>query len=116
MVIPEPLRLLSRPFMADPYPVLNRIREDHAAIPVENGGFRMWLITRYDDARALLADSSLSVDLVKHRHRVVEQTLVDIRRRPKLPREMRRGMLQQDGADHRRMRGIIAKYFTPAEL
>ncbi len=112
----EPIRLLSRPFMADPYPALADLREHHAAVPVENGGFRMWLITRYDDARTLLADTSLSVDLVKHRHRVVAQNLLDIERRPKLPREIRRSMLQQDGVDHRRLRGIVAKYFTPAQL
>jgi cytochrome P450 len=112
----EPIRLLSRSFMADPYPALAHLRENHAAVPVENGGFRMWVITRYDDARTLLADRSLSVDLVKHRHRIVEQTLVDIQRRPKLPRDLRRSMLDHDGADHLRIRGVVAKYFAPAQL
>ncbi|WP_190812741.1 cytochrome P450 family protein [Saccharopolyspora pogona] len=112
----EPVKLLSRSFMQDPYPTLESLRRDHAAIPVENGGFRMWVITRYDDAHALLADPTLQRDLVKHRHAVVEQNLVDIERRPKLPRELRRSMLDQDGADHRRMRGIVAKFFTPSRL
>lgn len=108
--------LLNRSFMHDPYPTLAALREGHAAVPVENGGFRMWVITRYDDARTLLTDPSLHRDLVKHRHKVVGQNLVDIERRPKLPRELRRSMLDQDGADHRRMRGVVAKYFTPSRL
>ncbi|MEU0156624.1 cytochrome P450 family protein [Micromonospora fulviviridis] len=112
----DPVRLLTRSFMADPYPALAHLREDHAAVPVENGGFRMWLITRYDDARTLLADPSLSLDLVKHRHRILEQDLVDIERRPKLPRELRRAMLDYDGADHRRTRRVVAKHFAPSQL
>lgn len=110
------VRLLSRRFMADPYPVLAHLREHHAAVPVENGGFRMWLITRHEDARALLADSRLTVDLVKHRHRVVGQSLVDIERRAKLPHQIRRGVLQQDGPNHRRMRSLVARRLAPARL
>ncbi|ANN15885.1 cytochrome [Amycolatopsis orientalis] len=108
--------LLSRSFMRDPYPKLAALRKSHAAVPVENGGFRMWVITRYEDARTLLADSTLHRDLVKHRHEVVGRNLVDAERKPKLPRELRRSMLDQDGADHRRMRSVVARYFTPSRL
>ncbi|MFI5953253.1 cytochrome P450 [Cryptosporangium sp. NPDC051539] len=113
---PDVVRLLNRPFMADPYPALADLRENHAAVPVENGGFRMWLITRYDDARSLLADPGLLVDLVEHRHVVVAQNLLDIERRAKLPRQMRRSVLQQDGAHHRRLRDLVTGHFTPARL
>ncbi|MGW5376642.1 cytochrome P450 family protein [Nocardia sp. NPDC003999] len=112
----EPVKLLSQSFMHDPYPTLASLRRGYAAIPVENGGFRMWVITRYDDARTLLSDPTLHRDLVKRRHAILEHNLVDIERRPKLPRELRRSMLDQDGADHRRIRGIVAKFFTPSRL
>lgn len=108
--------LLSRSFMRDPYPTLAALRSTHAAVPVENGGFRMWVITRYEDARTLLADSTLHRDLIKHRHEVVGQNLIDAGRKPKLPRELRRSMLDQDGADHRRMRAVVARHFTPSRL
>lgn len=108
--------LLNRSFMHDPYPTLATLRRDHAAIPVANGGFRMWVITRYEDAKALLTDPTLHRDLVKHRHDVVGQNLIDIERRPRLPRELRRSMLDQDGADHHRMRAVVAKFFTPSRL
>lgn len=116
MTVVEPFRLLSRHFMHDPYPALAVLREQHAAVPVENGGFRMWVITRYEDARRLLADSDLRRDLVEHRHTVMEQNLVSLERRPKLPRDLRRSMLDQDGSDHRRIRGVVARFFTPSRL
>jgi cytochrome P450 len=110
------MKLVSRAFMHDPYPTLTEMREQCAAIPVENGGFRMWVVTRYDDARTILSDPSLHRDLVKHRHRIVEQNLVNGERKPKLPRELRRSMLDQDGQDHRRMRGLVSGYFSPSRL
>ncbi|MFD9697991.1 cytochrome P450 [Lentzea sp. NPDC059081] len=102
--------------MADPYPILRKIQDEHAAFPVENGGFRMWVVTRYDDARAILGDPSMQRDLVKHRYELMERTLLDIERRPKLPRELQRSMLDQDGDDHRRLRSVISKFFVPSRI
>ncbi|TWP50853.1 cytochrome P450 [Lentzea tibetensis] len=110
------MKLLNRAFMHDPYPSLAEMRESCAAVPVENGGFRMWVLTRYEDARAVLADPSLHRDLVKHRHEVVKQNLVNGERKPKLPRELRRSMLDQDGEDHRRLRGLVSGFFSPSRL
>jgi cytochrome P450 len=54
---------LSRAFVQDPWPIYRQLR--HAA-PVQRavltGGAPMWLITGYDEARALLADPRLSTD------------------------------------------------------
>jgi cytochrome P450 PksS len=52
------IKLLTRGFMQNPYPALKSIQRSCAAVPVENGGFRMWLVTRYDDARTILAGRS----------------------------------------------------------
>lgn len=110
------INLINRQFMHDPYPALASLRETRAAVPVENNGFRMWVVTRYSDARAVLADPTLQRDLVKNRREVVGQNLVRPDRRPKLPRELRRSMLDQDGADHRRLRGLVSKFFSPKRL
>jgi cytochrome P450 PksS len=112
----DTIRLLNREFMRDPYPTLRRLQHDAAAVPVHNGGFRMWVITRYEDVRAVLSDPSACRDLVKHRHRVVSQNLVDIERRPKLPRQLRRSVLDRDGDDHRRLRRTVAGFFSPPRL
>ncbi|MEU9336038.1 cytochrome P450 [Streptomyces sp. NPDC048290] len=113
---PETVRLLNRSFMRDPYPALRELRERCPAVPVENGGFRMWVVTRYEDARRILADPSLSRDLVAHRRAVVAQNLVDDTRRPRLPRELRRSMLDQDGEDHLRLRRTVSRFFSPSRL
>lgn len=102
--------------MRDPYPELRAMREQAAAIPVENGGFRMWVVTRYEDVRRILTDPSLQRDLVKNRKRIVGQNLVRPEAKPKLPRELRRSMLDRDGADHRRLRGLVAGFFSPVRL
>ncbi|MFI6099809.1 cytochrome P450 [Lentzea sp. NPDC051213] len=109
-------KLMSREFMRDPYPALRQIQRERAAVPVENGGFRMWVVTRYADARRILADPTLQRDLVKHRRAIVAQNLVDDERRPKLPRELRRSMLDQDGADHLRLRRLVSAFFSPQRL
>jgi len=115
--IPIPvIKLITRDFMRDPYPALAALRGARAAAPVENNGFRMWVVTRYDDARMVLADPTLQRDLVKNRHEIVKQNLVRPDRRPKLPRELRRSMLDQDGTDHRRLRTLVSKFFSPSRL
>ena len=54
---------LSRAFVQDPWPVYRQLRD---AAPVQRavltGGVPVWLITGYDEARALLADPRLSTD------------------------------------------------------
>jgi cytochrome P450 len=117
---PEPelsmVKLISRQFMRDPYPALAELRENHAAVPIENAGFRMWVVARYDDARAVLADPTLQRDLVKNRRKIVGQNLVAPERRPMLSRQLRRSMLDQDGADHRRLRTLVSRFFSPKRL
>ena len=113
---PRLVKLLTRSFMADPYPALRKMQQEQAAVPIENGGLRMWVVTRYKDARMILADPTLRRDLVRNRHAVVGQNLVSIERKPKLPHEIKRSMLDQDGADHRRLRGVASKFFSPSAL
>jgi cytochrome P450 len=53
---PPLVKLITQEFMQDPYPDLAAYRETGSAVAVENGGFRMWLVCGYDEARSLLAD------------------------------------------------------------
>lgn len=110
------MKIFTKQFMQDPYLELAHLRSEHAAVPVENNGFRMWVVTRYDDVRNILADRAVGKDLVKHRRRIVQQTVVREDRRAKLPRALGRSMLDQDGSDHRRLRGLVTRYFTPKQL
>jgi cytochrome P450 len=112
-----PMRLATRHFMSDPYPMLAAIRESAPAVAVENRGFRMWLLTRYADACRVLADPEFGKDIVLHRRKVAGQNLL----RPsgglvRIPHESRRSLLDRDGEDHRRLRAIFRGVFAPSRL
>jgi cytochrome P450 len=111
-----PARLVTTSFMRDPYPALTALREAGPAAVVENNGFRMWVLTRYADVRRLLADSSFLKDVVGRRKQIVGQCMVRPERRARLPHESRRGVLDRDGEDHRRLRAVLGGFFTPARL
>ncbi|MFI6095280.1 cytochrome P450 [Lentzea sp. NPDC051213] len=111
-----PVRLASRRFMHDPYPALASLRDSMPAAVVEAGGLRMWLVTRYEDVRRILADREVGKDLVGQRRELVPRSMVDPSRRARLPAASRRSLLDRDGDDHRRLRGALAGVFSPARL
>jgi acyl transferase domain-containing protein/cytochrome P450 len=105
--------LLSREFMQDPYPVYRDMR---AAAPAQKVAVKTlttelhaWVITRYDDARRLLADRRLSKDAdglpeLIARHKVRADTEVQLANA--------RSMLFSDPPDHTRLRRVMGRAFT----
>ncbi|WP_026152062.1 cytochrome P450 family protein [Actinopolyspora halophila] len=57
-----PAPLFGSPYYQDPYPTFAWLRENSPVHEFEFpvGGVRTWIVTRYDDVRALLADSRFS--------------------------------------------------------
>ena len=110
------VKLITQQFMQDPYPDLAAYRESRSAVAVENGGFRMWLVTGYDDARSLLADPLTKRDVISNRDHLIGKALVRPERKPHIPRALRVGMIDRDGDDHRRLRGVVSKYFSPVTV
>ena len=54
---------LDRKFVQDPHDLYRRLRVERPVTPVVMwGGVRVWLVTRYAEARALLNDPRLSKD------------------------------------------------------
>jgi cytochrome P450 len=95
--------------MADPYSAYGQWRQAspvHRASTPDN--MRVWLVTRYDDVRAALADARLSLSK-KHA-------------RPggyagfSLPPALDANLLNLDAPDHTRLRRLVAKAFTPARV
>ncbi|OKJ95196.1 cytochrome [Streptomyces sp. CB03234] len=109
---PGPHELYATDARTDPYPVYARMR---AKAPVhlirDPNGIEHWLITRYEDARAALADGRLSRD-PKHAWEAL--------RRSGLYAEGEEGsephMLNCDPPDHTRLRKLVAKAFTPRRV
>ncbi|WP_030345903.1 cytochrome P450 family protein [Streptomyces sp. NRRL S-1022] len=95
-------------FVADPFPLYRRLREDG---PVRRaviaGGLDAWLVTRYEDGLAALSDPRLSSDVRDAADpRLVEQL-------PDFEREsLMSTMLRSDPPDHTRLRRLVSKAFT----
>ena len=97
-------------FKAAPYERWAMLRR-HAPIHhvrLRNGA-KAWLITRYDDAVAALAHPHLAKDPLKAKSETGSKP-------PWLPgplRALSRNMLDLDEPDHRRLRSLVQKAFTP---
>ncbi|MFJ8254056.1 cytochrome P450 [Streptomyces sp. NPDC094466] len=85
---------------ADPYPGYAWLREHDPVCPVDgpHAPGRMWLVTRYDDVRACLADRRLGS------------------RAPVGPDPHPPGLSNLDDPGHTRLRRLVAAAFTPAAV
>jgi len=103
--------------MRDPYPVLRTLLDDErAALPTVLNGFRMWVVTRHADSRRVLSDRTFEKDIASHIREVAAHSMVRPDRAAKLPRAIRRGVLDRDGADHRRLRDLLSDDFRPPSV
>lgn len=100
--------------LADPYPAYARLRSSGAPHLVRlRSGLYGWLVTRYDDARAALADPRLSKD---PRNAPADWQEAGRGR----PLEDRSGLgthlLTTDPPEHTRLRRLVSGFFTPRRL
>jgi cytochrome P450 len=110
----RPAQLFSREFVEDPYPAYAWLREN---APVHRtrlpSGVEAYLVTRYEDAKTMLADPSLSKNAaVSYPGWWPGRTGI--------PGEHRSGiaahLLNLDPPDHTRLRRLVAKAFTPRRI
>lgn len=96
--------LFSEAFTKNPYPAYSQLREEdpvsHVRLP--NGQYA-WFITRYDDALEALKNQSFIKDFTK---------LGDHKKDNK-GSIFSENMLFADMPEHRRLRGLVSKAFTP---
>jgi cytochrome P450 len=106
--------LYSDAFRADTYATFARMREEDPVLcqPGIDGETPIWFVTRFDDAEAVLLDDE----------RFVRDPRLALP--PELLAEWQAGlpeaiafieshMLNRDGVDHRRLRRLVSKAFTP---
>ncbi|MGI5247361.1 cytochrome P450 family protein [Dactylosporangium sp. CA-139066] len=94
--------------LADPHGVLGRLR---AAGPAHRvvlpDGSPVWLLTRYEDVRAALADPRLSLD---------KRNSAGGWAGFSLPPRLDANLLNMDAPDHTRIRRLVAPAFTPRRV
>ncbi|MEW2549890.1 cytochrome P450 [Streptomyces sp. NPDC047002] len=107
--------LFSWEFATDPYPAYAWLRE-HAPVHWTRlpSGVEAWLVTRYADARAALADPRLSKNPVHHAEPA------HARGKTGIPGErgadLMTHLLNIDPPDHTRLRRLVSKAFTPRRV
>jgi len=111
--------IASRKFKADPYPFYARLRAEapvyRTLVPAYRGIWPRkqpaWLITRYEDVLMVLKDDERFV-----KDRALTITGQQPSKQASLPSAIKafeRNLLDVDGAEHERLRGLIHKAFTP---
>jgi cytochrome P450 len=101
--------LASPRFKADPYPFYARLRAEEPVCRVTLPNRQaVWLVTRYDDALAVLKDERFVKDKLNATTPGARQPWV-----PAMFKPLTRNMLDLDPPDHTRLRALVHKAFTP---
>ncbi len=97
---------------SDPFPLYAQLRAEHPVHRVHLGsGRQAWLVSRYDDVAAVLKDRRFVKDRNNtHPSRAAKREFW----LPGFARALARNMLDVDGADHIRLRGLANKAFIPS--
>ncbi len=107
---------LGEDYVRDPYAIVRRLREEAPVQPVRlPSGLRSWLVTRYADARAALADPRLGKDSAR-----MDDLFDRHSEEPRLhagePSVLNQHMLNSDPPDHERLRRLVNKAFTSRKI
>ncbi len=96
-------------FLADPYPIYRRLREED---PVHwSELLEAWVLTRYDDVVAVLTDRRFSAEREQAQTRFIREAT---QRQENLgPFSRAKTMLGADGAEHSRLRRPLVRAFNP---
>jgi cytochrome P450 len=104
--------LVSKAFLADPYPVLRQLREDDPVYWSESIGG--WVLTKYDDIITTFKETERYSNEGRLA-RAIEYLPAESRARLKTFEDHYRtkGLLHSDPPDHTRLRKLVTKAFTP---
>ena len=101
------LTALDDRFRSDPYPVLDAIRSQSAVL--HDDELKRFIYTRHDDVKAILRDKDLWSDPRKANPGTFSAQFLG-------RDEEEPSMLMMDEPDHRRLRMLVSKPFTPAAV
>ena len=99
-------------FRADPYAIFAAMRADDPVFcqPGVDGETMIWFVSRYDDVAAVLLDDERFVR--DPRLALTPEQLAEGASSPAVE-ALENHMLNRDGDDHRRLRRLVTKAFTP---
>ena len=97
---------------ADPYTTWNRLREESPVF--YSRVFGAWFVTRYDDCLEALSATATSTD--RSDLMLMKAVRFFNRNHPEFGDFLERSLLMLEGAEHRRLRGLVSKAFTPRRV
>ncbi|MEH1874268.1 cytochrome P450 family protein [Nostoc sp.] len=106
----EQVDMSSPSFRANPFPTFKRWRDSRSIVPVQAFGERAWIITRYDEVLAALADERLVKDRSNAQDPNKKQQKMWI---PGFLKPLKSNMLDSDIPDHTRLRSLVHQAFMP---
>jgi cytochrome P450 len=99
--------ILDRSFTRDPHDILHQLQSEAPAVrAVMWGDVPVWLVTRYDDAKSLLADPRLVTD------RAIALKLLPPNNNGQYASTISQHMLHSSPPDHTRLRKLVVKAFS----
>jgi cytochrome P450 len=103
---------LDQEFIQNPYALYDRLRREEPTTEVTTPrGMRVWLVTRYDEARVVLADPTIS-----KAPRNIGRLFKRDGSQPAYSQSLVEHMLNSDPPDHTRLRNLVNKAFTPRTI
>jgi cytochrome P450 len=103
---------LTMDFVQNPYPVYELLRQETPVREVRlPRGLKVWLVTGYEEARAALADPTLSKNAADAQH-LFDRHVPDRGQRAVFSEALTAHMLNSDPPDHTRLRNLVTKAFT----
>ncbi len=112
---PSPFRFFEGQFTANPFPMLATMRAMGAIVevplPYSDGTHKAWVVTRLEEAVQVLKDKRFTVDRsAVYGERYQQRAEQSANRGPGF---LNNSMIMVDEPDHRRLRGLVSKAFTP---
>lgn len=105
--------MLDEEFFQNPHELYGRLRADH---PVREvilpRGIKVWLVTRYDDVRAVLTDATVSKDMLSAVPLLERHSMSDEPQSFEAEMGLAGHMLNSDPPEHTRLRALVNKAFT----
>lgn len=107
------MNFFSADFAENPFPAFTQMRAAGAVVPIPapfvGGDQQVWLVTRLEEAVQVLKDRQFTVDMSTTNEEHANQPM----RQSGPGHLLSQSMISVDEPDHRRLRGLVSKAFTP---
>ncbi|WP_285751553.1 cytochrome P450 [Lentzea sp. NBRC 105346] len=103
-------------FLRDPYPTYAQLRAHAPVFPtITPNGMKIWVVSRYEDAKVVLADPRFSKSVRDAAH-LFDPDTVEARNLMCLPPSLRDNLLSIDPPDHTRLRRLVSRACTVRQV